>query len=104
MTNLFKELLRGLKWLIISIITIISLVGLWIGCAWSLGWLVYRFIDLKNFGADNFIAFGSCVLVFLLLIQIITIIIGAWVLIAWGRSHGLMIKENKKGNTQEANI
>lgn len=93
MSKFFKELLTGFRWVLISITVLVGLVASWIGCAWLLGWLVERYFDLQNFGPDDFIVFGSGVLVFTLLIQIVTIIITIWALLAWGRSQGLVKKK-----------
>lgn len=92
MTKFFKELLRGFKWVTLSLTILIIFITLWVGCAWSLGWLVNKYFDLKNFGPENFIPFGSGVLVFTLIIQIITIILTLWALLAWGRSRNIIKK------------
>lgn len=92
MGKFFKELLKGFKWVIIALIILAALIALWIGCAWSLGWVVHRYVDLKNFSPENFIPFGSVVLVFTLIIQIITIILTLWALLAWGRARGVIKK------------
>lgn len=96
MNKFLKELLCGFKWVLISIIILVIIVILWVGCAWSLGWLINKYFDLQNFGPRNFITFGSIVMVFTLLIQVITIIITVQVLIAWGKSRRIIKKENIK--------
>lgn len=83
------ELLKGLKWVILLITVLAVLVISWCGAAWVLGWYAYKFFDLKNFGPENYVQFGSSVLVFMLIVQVITIIITGWFLISWGKSRGL---------------
>ena len=89
-SKFFKELLKGFKWVIISILILAIIIVSWIGCAWSLGWLVERFFDLQNFGSNKYIVFGSGVLAFTLIIQMITIILTLWALLAWGRSRSVL--------------
>lgn len=83
----FKELVKGSKWVIIAIVALALVVAVWIGSAWSMGWFIDRFFDLKNFGPLNYIAFGSSVLAFILVIQIVTVVLTGWFLISWGRTH-----------------
>ena len=90
MGKFFKELLRGLKWLGLSLIILAALIAMWVGCAWSLGWLIEHYVDLQNFGPHRYISIGSGILTFTLIIQIITIIITLWALLAWGRSKGIV--------------
>lgn len=87
--SLFKELFKGLKWVLLSIAILAVLVVSWYGAAWSLGWYINRFFDLSNFSQKNYVQFGSCVLVFTFVIQIMTVILTAWFLIAWGKSRGI---------------
>ena len=82
----FKELLKGSKWVILALVILSVVVVSWYGAAWSLGWYTHKFFDLKNFGQGNYVQFGSCVLVFTLIIQVITIILTGWFLISWGKS------------------
>ncbi len=89
--NLFTELIKGLKWVLLAIIILAAVVASWYGVAWSMGWYAHNFFDLKNFGQSNYVQFGSCVLVFTLITQIITIIITGWFLLAWGKSR--VVKE-----------
>jgi len=93
MGKFFKELLRGTKWVGMSLIILAILIGMWVGCAWSLGWLVENYLSLENFGPHKYIGFGSGVLVFILIIQIITIILTLWALLAWGRSNGVNLSK-----------
>lgn len=90
MSKFLKELAKGLKWVFIFLAILAFLVSLWIGCSWSIGWTINHFFDLKNFGPQKFLAFGSCALAFTLIIQAITIIMVSWVLLAYGRSFGLI--------------
>jgi len=92
MGNLFKELLKGLKWVLIAVSVIIFLIGVWVGLAWFIGWFVNRFFDLQNFGPHSYISFGSIMLVLCLAMQIITIVITAWALISYGKARGLYKK------------
>jgi hypothetical protein len=89
----FKELGVGFKWVVIALIVLAILVSLWIGCAWGLGWSIHRFFDMSNYGPNKFISFGSCALVFTIIIQAITIILVGWVMLAWGRANGLIGKK-----------
>lgn len=86
------EFLKNFKWVLILCIGLITLIGLWIGCAWTLGWLIDLFFNLKEFSRYKYIGMGSCILVFVLFIQIITIIFFGWALYSWGRTRQL----NKK--------
>ncbi len=94
MGKLHKELFKGLKWVLIAILIIAFMVGAWVGLAWSIGWFVNRFFDLQNFSPESYISFGSIMLVFNLILQIITVIITVWALLAWGKSRGM---NNLKG-------
>jgi len=93
MGRLHKELLRGSKWVGVAILVVIVTVALWLGIAWSLGWFTNRFFDLSNFGSQNYISFGSSVLVFTFIIQIITVILTAWGLLSWGKARGIYGKK-----------
>lgn len=95
----FKELLKGLKWVVLALIILTVAVITWYGVSWSLGWYVDRFFDLKSFGSQDFVQFGSSVLVFTLIIQIITIILTGWFLVSWGKSRG--IDQEKEWNNQQ---
>jgi len=90
MNKFFKELLRGLKWVGIALLILVALVAMWVGGAWSLGWLINQYVDLQNFGPHRYISVGSGVLAFTLIIQVITIILTLWALLAWGRSKGIV--------------
>jgi hypothetical protein len=94
----FKELLKGSRWVLISILVLALIIASFIGSAWGLGYLVERFFDLKNFGPDRYIPFGSAVLVFTFIIQLITIIITIWALLAYGKSRGIIKKGDQSGN------
>jgi hypothetical protein len=87
-----KELFRGLKWVMVVLLSIAVGIGIWVGSAWGLGYLINRTFDLKNFGPHNYISFGSFVLVFALIVMIITIVLTGWALISYGRSRGLIKK------------
>ncbi len=89
----FKELLKGSKWVILALIILTIAVASWYGAAWSLGWYVHNFFDLKNFGPQNYVQLGSCVLVFTLIVQIITVILTGWFLLSWGKSRNLEQEE-----------
>jgi energy-coupling factor transporter transmembrane protein EcfT len=93
--DFFKELLKGLKWVVLALIALVIAVASWYGAAWSLGWYVDKFFDLENFGQQNYVQLGSCVLVFTLIIQIVTVILTGWLLLSWGRSRGLGQKEKE---------
>ena len=85
MKKLIKELFSGLKWVFIPLVIIVLLASSWVGAAWSLGWLLERLFDLKNFSSKDFISFGSWVLSIALVVQIITIVIISWILLALGK-------------------
>ena len=89
----FKELLKGSKWVILALVILTVAVAFWYGAAWSLGWYVRNFFDLKNFGPQNYVQLGSSVLVFTLIVQIITVILTGWFLLSWGKSRGLKQEE-----------
>lgn len=93
MSKLHEELLQGLKWVLFAIMGVVIIVLLWVGAAWSLGWFTEKFYDLPNFGSANYISFGSSILVFILLAQIITIILTAWGLLSWGKARGIYGKK-----------
>jgi uncharacterized membrane protein len=101
MSRFYKELLRGLKWVLFTIIVISFFVGVWVGLSWSIGWLVNRFFDLQNFGPQSYISFGSIILVLCLAMQIVTVVITAWALITWGKARGLY-KKNIPNNTSKS--
>jgi len=94
----FKELLKGSKWVLLAVLILAVLVAGWYGTAWTLGWYVERFFDLKDFGSANFVQFGSSMLVFTLIVQIITIILTGWFLLSWGKSRK---KEDKQWNNPQ---
>jgi len=96
MKNFLKELTKGFRWVLVALLILIVLVAGWVGAAWLLGWAVNHFFDLRHFSSANFISFGSCTLVFMLIIQIITIIITGWAMLAYGRSRGIINKEKSK--------
>jgi hypothetical protein len=102
MNSFLRELFKGTKWVSIAIFILTVAISVFVGSAWSLGWLVDRLFDLNNFDPGYYISFGSAVLVFTLIIQIITIIITIWALLAYGKSsRGIIQKkddENAKGN------
>jgi len=95
----FKELFKGLKWFLLALAILAICIAAWYGFAWSLGWYVHHFFDLKNFGQWNYVQFGSCILVFTLVIQIVTVVLTGWFLIAWGKSRGFSQKEMENGNS-----
>lgn len=95
MNKLHTELLKGSKWVLVAIIIIAFLVGAWVGLSWSIGWFVNSFFDLQNFGPQSYISFGSIMLVFNLILQIITVIITVWALLSWGKSRGVYGKDKK---------
>lgn len=82
----WKELLKGSKWVVICLVVLAVGIAAWYWVAWCLGWYTHRFFDLKTFGPQNFVQFGSSMLVFTLIVQIITVILTGWFLLAWGRS------------------
>lgn len=86
MNKFLKELFKGFKWVLISILILALIIAVFIGSAWGLGWLVDRLFDFKDFGPKFYIPFGSAVLVFTVIIQIITVIITVWALLAYGKS------------------
>ena len=86
--SLFKEMLKGLKWVILAISILVVIVASWWGVAWSLGWYIHKFYNLSEFNSGLYVHFGSSILVFTLVIQIITLILFGWVLISWGKSQG----------------
>jgi hypothetical protein len=89
----FKELTTGFRWVIVALLVLAILVSLWIACAWGLGWAIHRFFDMSTYGPKNFISFGSCALIFTIIIQAITVILVGWVMLAWGRANGLIGKK-----------
>ena len=89
-----KELLKRSKWVILAIIILVIVIASWYGVAWALGWYIHKFFDLKNFGPWNYVRHGSCILVFTLIIQIVTIILTGWFLISWGKSRNINQKED----------
>jgi hypothetical protein len=95
MSPFFKELVRGFKWVVIALLIMAIIFAGFVGCAWVLGWAINHFFDLKNFGPQNFISFGSCVLAYTLLIQLVTIILTGWAMLAYGRSRGIIGKKSK---------
>jgi ABC-type multidrug transport system fused ATPase/permease subunit len=95
MNPFFKELTKSFKWVLIALSIIVFIATAWIGCSWVLGWAIDHFFDLRNFSPSDFISFGSCVLIFTLLIQIITVILTGWAMLAYGRSRGII-----KGKSQ----
>jgi len=96
MNKFFKELFRGFKWVFVAFLILVGLIGLWLGCAWSLGWLVDNYLNVEMLSSNKYIGFGSVVLVFILIIQLITIILVLWALLAWGRSKGVVKLPNNK--------
>ncbi len=98
MPKFFVELFKGSKWVAISLLILAAFVSAFIGSAWGLGWLVERLFDLQSFGPDRYIAFGSAVLVFTTLIQVVTIILTIWALLAYGKSRGIIQKGNPSDN------
>lgn len=91
-----KDLLKGLRWLLITMAILIFLIGLWIVFSWSIGWVINSFFDLENFGPKNYISLGSIILVFNLVMQILTVVVTAWALVSWGKARGLHNNTTKK--------
>jgi hypothetical protein len=89
MGKFFKELIKGSKWVFIFLGTLFLLIALWLGCAWSIGWTVNH---MGIYGPQHYLLFGSCALIFTLIIQAITIILAGWILISYGRSNGFIGK------------
>ncbi|RKY76032.1 hypothetical protein DRQ07_10960 [candidate division KSB1 bacterium] len=96
MNRFLKELFKGFKWVLISILILSLIIVVFIGSAWGLGWLVDKLFDLKNFGPNFYISFGSVTLVFTFIIQLVTIIIIIWALLAYGKSRGLIQRRKEK--------
>lgn len=88
MSNFFKELFKESKWVLISLVVLALLVSAFVFGAWSLGWIVDRLFDMQKFNSDYYIPFGSAVLVFTLIIQIVTVILTVWALLAYGKTRG----------------
>ena len=98
MGNFFKALIKGSKWVVVFLGLLFFLIALWLGCAWSIGWLVNRFFDPSHFGPQQYLLFGSCVLVFTLIVQAITIILTGWILISYGQSTGALARMQAQKN------
>jgi len=86
--SLFIEMLKGLKWVILALAILAAIVASWWGIAWSLGWYIDKIYNLSEFNSGLYVQFGSSVLVFTVIVQIITLILFGWILIAWGKSQG----------------
>lgn len=95
MSNFLKELLKGSKWVFISLVILILLVSAFVFGAWSLGWIVDQLFDMEKFNPDYYVPFGSAVLVFTLIIQIVTIILTIWALLAYGKTRNIIKKESE---------
>jgi hypothetical protein len=85
---LFKESLKGLKIIGLVVLALAVILGIWLGVAWTIGWAMGRIFDLGNcgFSPTQYISFGSCILVFMLITQIITLSVTVWFLISWGKA------------------
>jgi len=81
-----KEILKGLKLLGLIIGALAIIIGIWLGLAWGIGWAMDRIFDFVNFSQSQYIVFGSCVLVFTLVTQIITMSMTVWFLVSWGKA------------------
>ena len=89
-----KELIKGLKWVGVAVGVIGVIVGLWVGCAWSLGWSLNHFFHMGS--PENYISVGSFILVFTSIVLLLAIILIGWVLLAYGKTYGL-VGFKKKG-------
>ena len=87
---MFKRLLiecfKNSKWVIILLVSLVTVVGLWIGCSWTLGWLVNKIINSGKLSLDNYITVGSYVLSFVMVIQVITVALVVWFLLSWSKA------------------
>ena len=92
MGKFIAELLTGFKWVLIAILLLSVLIAGWLGCAWGIGWAINHFFDLRNFGPKSYLAYGSCIIAITFILQVITILLTGWVLIAYGKSSGFIGK------------
>ena len=83
--KMFKELMKSMKWIGLVVAVLMVLVGSWIGLAWVLGWATEQIFNL-NIDPNRYISFGSCILVFTFVTQIITVSLTIWFLISWGKA------------------
>jgi hypothetical protein len=90
MNNILKKILMWFKWLGFVLLLVCGIIGVWIGSAWGLGYLIDHSFDMVNYGSRSYVAFGSFLLVFVVLINLITLISVGWALIAYGRARGLV--------------
>ena len=74
-----------LKWVGVAILAIAFLLGAWLGLAWLLGFSLTTIFHL-NLIKSQFIGVGSCILVFTMIVQIITVVVTVWFLITWGKA------------------
>lgn len=91
-----KSLLTGLMLVGLIIGALAIIIGIWLGLAWSIGWAMDQLFDLVNFNSSQYIAFGSCILVFVLVTQIITLSVTTWFLVSWGKARVQQILPNKR--------
>jgi hypothetical protein len=80
------DMLKVFRLLIAVLFLVSLLIGAWLGLAWGLGWGMDHLFDLGNFRSCDYIAFGSCILVFTLVVQIITTSLTVWFLVSWGKA------------------
>jgi hypothetical protein len=93
-----KNLFAGLKWMTVIILVLALIIATWLGLAWVIAWGMGQLFALGNygFGPDQYVAFGSCILVFTLVVQIITMSLTIWFLVSWGKARVNKVMSNAK--------
>ena len=90
MKGFFKKLSIGLKWIALVLLFVGGVLGVWVGSAWGLGCLFGHSFDMAHYGPLSYIALGSFLLVFVVLINIITLVLAGWALFVYGRARGIV--------------
>ena len=90
MGKFFSEFLKLSRILLITMLVLAGFIGAWCGTAWLLGWVIKALFHWQDMRPDQYIAFGSVVLIFTAAVQIETIVATGISMLAWGRSKGMI--------------
>ena len=90
MNKFLKRLFVAFKLLALMMLFVGGVIGIWVGFAWGLGCLIDHSFDMAHFGFHSYIAFGSFLLVLIILINVVALILTGWALITYGKARGLI--------------
>lgn len=77
---------------ILLLIAICSLLccSIWFTASYTMGFFIDKFFDLKNFSSKDYVAFGSFILVIVVIVDIVLITVSGWLLIRFGKINRIL--------------